>query len=88
MDTIEFTASFPPIQSAIKTGRDGARIQLDIPASELPAIVRLMALVANESLLRVTIEAIEPDRVEESLCNGGSKAHNRTAKRPTDMAGR
>lgn len=55
-DPITFVASFPPIQGAIKTGRDGARIQLDIPASELPAIVRLMALVAIEAGLQVTIQ--------------------------------
>ena len=41
MDKITFTASLPPIQSAISVSGqgDGARIKLDIPQSELPAIM-------------------------------------------------
>lgn len=58
-EPITFAASFPPIQSAIKSGRDGARIQLDIPASELPAIVRLLALAAEDSELKITVEKVE-----------------------------
>lgn len=83
-DPITFLASFPPIQSAIKTGRDGARIQLDIPASELPAIVRLMALVTLETVLKVTIQV---DIVEESRGNGSPTTQQGTARRPTDVAG-
>lgn len=51
---ITFLASFPPIQSAIKVGQDGARIQLDIPETELPAIARL--LLMRGRILKVTIE--------------------------------
>jgi len=41
-----FIASFPPIGSAMKIDGQGggARIQLDIPGSELEAIIRLQAL--------------------------------------------
>lgn len=58
---VTFLATFPPIQSAIKVGRDGARVQLDIPASELPAVVRLLGLQAKEVVLQVMIKGIEDD---------------------------
>lgn len=53
-DAITFLASFPPIQSAIKVGQDGARVQFDIPESEMPAIVRLMLM--RGMVLRITVE--------------------------------
>lgn len=49
-----FLANFPPIQSAIKVGQDGMRIQLDIPESEMVRAVLLLAL--REKVLKVTIE--------------------------------
>ena len=56
---IEFRASLPPIQSAISIDGigDGARIKLDIPASELTAVIRLQACL-NKSL-KITIEPEE-----------------------------
>ena len=51
---VSFLASFPPIQSAIKVGQDGARVQFDIPESEMPAIVRLMLM--RGVVLRITVE--------------------------------
>jgi hypothetical protein len=43
---IEFNASLPPIQSAINLdgNGDGARIKLDIPRSDIDAVLRLQAL--------------------------------------------
>jgi hypothetical protein len=54
IEPIEFLASFPPIQSAIKRGQDGMRIQLDIPESEMPNAVRLLALMSKRLRIRVT----------------------------------
>ena len=51
---VTFLASFPDIQSAIKVGRDGMRIQLDIPESEMWAAVNLLAM--RGVVLRVTVE--------------------------------
>lgn len=51
---VTFLASFPPIQSAIKVGQDGARVQFDIPETEMPSIVRLMLM--RGKVLRVTVE--------------------------------
>ena len=51
---ITFLASFPPIQSAIKIGQDGARIQLDIPETELAKF--MPGLLLRDRILRVTIE--------------------------------
>ncbi len=52
---VAFLCSLPLIQSAIRIAGDGgARVLIDIPESELPAIVRLVLL--RGQLLRVTIE--------------------------------
>lgn len=51
---VTFLASFPPIQSAIKRGQDGMRIQLDIPESEMGNAVQLIAMM--NTVLRVTVE--------------------------------
>ena len=53
-EKITFLASFPPIQSAIKVGQDGARVQFDIPETEMPAIVRLMLM--RGKVIRITVE--------------------------------
>jgi len=53
---LTFTASIAPLQSAIRIASDGgARVSLDIPESEMPAIVRL--ILYREKRLKVTIEA-------------------------------
>jgi len=46
---IEFTASLPPIQSAINLdgAGDGARIRLDIPRSEIEAVLKLQGLAGQ-----------------------------------------
>ena len=43
---IEFNASLPPIQSAINLdgNGDGARIKLDIPRTDIDAVLRLQVL--------------------------------------------
>ena len=42
-EIIEFLASFPPIQSAIKIdGQGGARIQLDVPEDQMGAFIKAM----------------------------------------------
>ena len=56
---IEFIASLPPIMSAITvdgTG-NGARIKLDIPASEMLAVVQIQLMVGKA--FKVTIEGLE-----------------------------
>jgi hypothetical protein len=55
MNKIQFTASLPPIQSAIKIGGDGAsRIQLDVPSVEIANVVKLV--MAAGKTVKVTIE--------------------------------
>ena len=54
MGEIEFTASLPDIQSAISIGGDGARIKLDVPESELMAVLKLTAL--RGQVFRVSVE--------------------------------
>lgn len=54
MEEIGFSAYLPEIQSAISIGGDGARLKLDVPESELAAIVKLAAY-GRGKVLRVTI---------------------------------
>ena len=58
-EKIQFIASLPPIQSAIQVSGlgDGARVKLDVPQTEMAAILRLQTL-SNISF-KVTIEPIE-----------------------------
>ena len=56
-ESVTFRAAFPSIQSAIKVYGDkqGMRIQLDIPESEMANALQL--LVWRECVLKVTVEA-------------------------------
>lgn len=55
-DKITFYASLPPIQSAVTIGGDQAtRIKLDIPASELAQVLKLISFYSGKSF-RVTVE--------------------------------
>jgi hypothetical protein len=54
-DRITFLASIAPLQSAITIASDGgARVKIDIPEDEMPAIVRL--LLMRGRVLRITVE--------------------------------
>ena len=58
---LTFFASIAPLQSAIQIASDGgARVKIDIPESELPAIVRLMLF--RGMVIKVTIEAASQER--------------------------
>jgi hypothetical protein len=56
MKKIEFIASLPPIQSAINIDGqgNGARIKLDIPATELNRVIELQGYIGMS--FKVTIE--------------------------------
>jgi hypothetical protein len=63
-DSVTFLASFPPIQSAIKLdGRDGARIQLDIPENEMGNFIKV--LMWKGEVFQVTIERIKKEVLTE-----------------------
>ena len=69
-----FIASFPNIQSAIRVSGDGgARILLDIPESELPAIARL--LLMRGKAINVTVEDIPPNDAKKKTKRGVAKWH-------------
>ena len=76
MEAIEFRASFPPIQSAIKRSGngDGLRIQLDIPECDVPEAIALMALTQERLLVTVRV-------LDESENEQGSAISRRSAKR-------
>lgn len=60
IEPLTFTASIAPLQSAITIASDGgARVKLDIPEDEMPAIVRLM--LYRGKVLRITIEAVDDE---------------------------
>ena len=52
--SVTFLASFPAIQTAIKIGYDGMRIQLDIPESEFGNAIEL--LLWRDIVLEVTVK--------------------------------
>jgi hypothetical protein len=56
LNKIEFIATLPPIQSAINLDGqgDGARIKLDIPATEIDQVLKLQRLAGKT--FRVIIE--------------------------------
>lgn len=57
-EPITFLASIAPLQSAITIAHDGgARIKLDIPEDEMPAIVRLLSM--RGMVLKITVEAAD-----------------------------
>ena len=61
MEKIVFTASLPDILSAINiAGQDGnSRIKLDIPASDVTAVVQLIEMRGQS--FKVTIEQVESE---------------------------
>lgn len=62
-EEVTFLASFPPIQSAIKIdGQGGARIQLDIPESEVGNFIKAMAW--RGQVLKVMIEVENVTKVK------------------------
>ena len=70
-DCAVFRASFPPIQSAIKIygGKQGMRVQLDIPESEMSAAMSLF--LWRECVLKVTVEPCNTETKQEygQKCN-------------------
>ena len=75
MEPIEFIASIAPLDSAIQvSSHGGARIKIDIPESEMPAIVRLMLM--RGMTLRVTVERADvPPEQKEQRKTGMGKWH-------------
>lgn len=49
-----FLASLPPIQSAIKIGQDGMRVQFDVPESEMGEAIKLLQW--RDDILEVVIK--------------------------------
>ena len=62
MEEIRFKASLPPIQSAISLdgNGDGARIKIDVPRSEINAILLLQSL--SGEVFEVTVKRTESAR--------------------------
>lgn len=59
-EPITFSAYLPAIQSAVKQGPDGCRVQLDIPRTEIAEYTKLTAY-GFDKVLRVTVEIEDSD---------------------------
>ena len=84
-DTIQpasFLASFPPIQSAIKIGQDGMRIQFDVPETEMGNAIELLAW--RDRVLRVTIGPALQNKIEQEY--GKTQMAARTEREPKGAA--
>lgn len=78
-EPITFLASFPNIQTAIRVAGDGgARILLDIPEDEMPAIVRLMLM--RGQVIRVTVEPEKQEVTQQAQPVRGWKEPKRKRK--------
>ena len=56
-DSVTFMASIAPLQSAITIASEGGgRVKIDIPESEMDALVKLLAM--REQTLRITVETV------------------------------
>lgn len=53
-EILKFTANFPGNQTDIKIGKDGMRITLDIPLTQMPSALPLIKM--TECALAVTVE--------------------------------
>lgn len=74
-EPIAFEATIPPLQSAIQVdGAGGARVKLDLPETELPAIARL--LLMRGRVLEITVKVRKTANAEAS---------RRASRRPTDL---
>lgn len=69
MPKISFLATLPDIQSAIKIGSDGMRIQLDVPETEKPKALPVIAM--TKRVLKVTIEDGEELQPKNEMKYGG-----------------
>ena len=76
-DRAVFEAAFPAIQSAIKIygDRQGMRVQLDVPESEMGEATKL--LLWRERVLRITVEPVSKSEDDEWI----ARATARTQKR-------
>jgi len=64
-EPLTFIASIAPLQSAITIAHDGgARVKIDIPEDEMPAIVRLMLYRGQR--LRITLEALDDEATDRT----------------------
>lgn len=57
---IRFKATLPEIQSAVSIGGDGGRVKVDLPESEMAALVQLAAY-GRGKVLDVTVEVEDSD---------------------------
>jgi hypothetical protein len=74
-EAVEFLCSYPPIQSAIKLdGQGGARIQLDIPESEIGNFIKAMTWRGKRMKCKLQMDDT-PDKVIEA--NGSKRNRKR-----------
>jgi hypothetical protein len=53
-EAVTFLASMPDVLSQLRIGKDGMRLQLEIPESEMAAALKLV--LYRDRVLRVTVE--------------------------------
>jgi hypothetical protein len=73
-DALTFLASIAPLQSAITIASDGgARVKIDIPEDEMPAIVRLMLM--RGKVLRVTVGLADAPQATTNVIGWRERKH-------------
>ena len=78
---VTFRAAFPPIQSAIKVDGSGGgmRVQLDIPESEMPRALQLVAW--REQVLIITIKPESLTKLDDETEKDTKRSSHRVVGR-------
>lgn len=77
--TAVFFAVLPDIQTAIKIGSDGMRIQLDVPETEKPKAIPVIAM--THKVLEVTIRELSHEEVQSLIGTNWDDETQKSAKR-------
>ena len=67
--TLNFLASLPPIQGAIKQGPDAMRIVLEVPGTEVPKALGILTM--HGKVLDVTVKAVKASKGQQSRTSYG-----------------
>lgn len=63
---VQFKASLADIQSAIRIGKDGMVVQLEVPESEMANAIRLVQMRGTTLVVQVQTESQEAKQPEEA----------------------
>ena len=82
--TAAFFAVLPDIQSAIKIGSDGMRIQFDVPETEKAKAIPLIGM--NHRILEITVRELSQTEVQALSLNGTKQDYGHSEAKTKETA--